>query len=125
MTGSVSRDKFVSRINLNGTIDNTFGVSGTRTINYSTPIVDITNSFAIDTSGNCYVGCRFTDLSSGTTELTVTKINSSENVVTTFGTVGRASFILPTGAVSAFSDLAIDSSQRIIASACGSRSWSV
>ena len=120
LSGKVGRDKFVTRINTNGTIDNTFGVSGSRTINYSTPIVDITNSFAMDTSGNSYIGARFTNLTTSITELSVTKINSSGNVVTSFGSSGRASFILPTGAVSALSDLAIDSSQRIIAAACGS-----
>ena len=120
LSGKVNRDKFVTRMNLNGTIDNTFGVSGSRTINYGTPIVDITKSFAMDTSGNCYLGARIVNLTTSTTSLNITKINPSGNLVTTFGTTGTATFVLPTGAVSAFSDIAIDNSQRIVAAACGS-----
>ncbi len=120
LSGKLGREKFVTRININGSIDATFGNFGSRTINYATPIVDITNSITFDQFNNCFIGARFTDLASSVTKLTVTKIDTNGNIALGFGTSGRADFVLPSGSVSAFSDLAIDSNQNIIAAACGS-----
>lgn len=121
LSGKVNRDKFVTRITPLGKIDSTFGTHGSTTIAYGTPIVDISNSFAMDKNGNCYLGARITNLTTSVTEIVISKIlNTTGLIDNSFGTLGKASFNLPTGAISTFTDLAIDSSQHIIAACCGS-----
>ena len=121
LSGKVNRDKFVTKIDFNGKIDSTFGTNGSTSVNYSTPIVSSTNSFAMDKIGNIYFGARRTSLSSGITEIIITKLNGVTGLIdNTFGTSGQAFFNLSTGAISAFSDLIVDSAQNIIASCCGS-----
>lgn len=121
LSGKVSQNKFVTRITTQGKIDSTFGTNGTTSINYGTPVVDITNSFALDKMGNCYLGARTVNLSTSITQITITKlVNSTGLVDNSFGTLGKASFSLPTGAISSFSDITIDTSQHIIAACCGS-----
>jgi uncharacterized delta-60 repeat protein len=100
LPGTSGLDMFVCRLLPDGTIDNSFGLSGVRTVDMTGAFTqpDLGSAFDIDIYGNIYIvgACRvgFTPIDN---DFALVKINSSGNLSNDFDQDGKKLFN-PTGA---------------------------